>query len=402
MTGGDHEVSRTSPAVSLVSKRVVASPNSAAEGGAINGGLSRTPEVSVPLVPVASPPWLGHEMRYRPIMTPPVCVAPEKMITLDATQTFSHNENLDQRFVPDFEMDFDKLEDAYEFYRRYAELAGFNIKRNRKRDKKDSEGQEFCCTDEGKHKTKVADVDRQRDKTSKRSGCKAMVEARTAGIGGRAFFTRIVLEHNHRLVPTPSMTKRMRAHKKQDPAVNQLVATMHEGHVSHTSVMRVLRKIAGGSENLHITERDIQNRRAALVREERVDDIPKLQAFFRECKLNNPQFFCEFQLDDKNVVKNVFWSHASQQGDYADYSSVVTFDTTYKTNQYSMPLAMFVGFNNQLQNVVFGQALIRDEKADTFEWLFKQFRICMGGRDPIVIFTDQDSSIEKAVKEVFK
>ncbi|CAN6311434.1 unnamed protein product [Urochloa humidicola] len=73
------------------------------------------------------------------------------MITPDATQTFSHNENLDQRFVPDFEMDFDKLEDAYEFYRRYAELAGFNIKRNRKRDKKDSEGQEFCCTDEGKH-----------------------------------------------------------------------------------------------------------------------------------------------------------------------------------------------------------------------------------------------------------
>ena len=72
---------------------------------------------------------------------------------------------------------------------------------------------------------------------------------------------------------------------------------------------------------------------------------------------------------------------------YADYSSVVTFDTTYRTNQYSMPLAMFVGFNNKLQNVVFGQALLRDERADTFEWLFKQFRACMGGKDPIVIFT---------------
>jgi hypothetical protein len=48
---------------------------------------------------------------------------------------------------------------------------------------------------------------------------------------------------------------------------------------------------------------------------------------------------------------------------------------------------MFVGFNNQLQNVVFGQELLRDEKADTFEWLFQQFRIFMGGRDPIVIFT---------------
>jgi hypothetical protein len=70
-----------------------------------------------------------------------------------------------------------------------------------------------------------------------------------------------------------------------------------------------------------------------------------------------------------------------------DYSEVVTFDTTYRTNQYSMPLAMFVGFNNQMQNVVFGQALLRDEKADTFEWLFRQFQICVRGKDPIVIFT---------------
>ena len=81
------------------------------------------------------------------------------------------------------------------------------------------------------------------------------------------------------------------------------------------------------------------------------------------------------------------------QRDYKHFGDVVTFDTTYRTNQYSMPLAMFVGFNNQLQNVIFGQALLRDEKADTFEWLFKQFRICMGGRDPNVIFTGMISGM---------
>jgi hypothetical protein len=61
-------------------------------------------------------------------------------------------------------------------------------------------------------------------------------------------------------------------------------------------------------------------RRAAQVREERMYDIPKLQEFFKDCKRNNPKFYCDFQLDDKNVVKNVFWSHASQQGDYAGTS----------------------------------------------------------------------------------
>ena len=52
-------------------------------------------------------------------------------------------------------------------------------------------GQEFCCSFEGKHKTKVGD-DRKTTKTSKRDGCKGMVYARTAGDGGRTFFTRIV------------------------------------------------------------------------------------------------------------------------------------------------------------------------------------------------------------------
>jgi superfamily I DNA and/or RNA helicase len=52
-----------------------------------------------------------------------------------------------------------------------------------------------------------------------------------------------------------------------------------------------------------------------------------------------------------------------------------------------MSLAIFVGFHNQLQNVVFSQALIRDEHTDTFEWMLQQFKNCMDGKDLIIIFT---------------
>jgi hypothetical protein len=51
-----------------------------------------------------------------------------------------------------------------------------------------------------------------------------------------------------------------------------------------------------------------------------------------------------------------------------------------------MPLAIFVGFINQLQNVVFALALIRDERTDTFEWVLQQFKNCMDGKNPITIF----------------
>ena len=162
---------------------------------------------------------------------------------------------MNPRFVPGYEMNFDTMDEAYEFYRRYTELARVPIKKNRKR----NNGQEYNCSHEGNHKSNLGD-DRKREKTSERDGCKAMVCAKTAGDGGRAFYTRIVLHHNHKLANSPRMTKRMRAHKVQDPAMISLVDTMHHGHVLHPNIMRVLHTFAGGLENLHLTERDIQNR----------------------------------------------------------------------------------------------------------------------------------------------
>ncbi|RLN30643.1 protein FAR1-RELATED SEQUENCE 5-like [Panicum miliaceum] len=144
-------------------------------------------------------------------------------------------------------------------------------------------------------------------------------------------------------------------------------------------------------------------RKAAAAREERENDIPKLLEFFKEMKAQNEYFFYEVQVHSDNVIKNVFWSYASQRAEYRDFGDVVTFDTTYKTNMYSMPLAMFVGSNHQLQNVVFGQALLQDEQANTFEWLFGAFQNCISGsRDPRCILTDQDSAMAAAMKKVFK
>jgi DNA replicative helicase MCM subunit Mcm2 (Cdc46/Mcm family) len=97
-------------------------------------------------------------------------------------------------------------------------------------------------------------------------------------------------------------------------------------------------------------------RRATLAREERKNDIPKLLQFFQEMRTQNERFYYEIQLDENNVIQNVFWSHASQCAEYQNFGDVLTFDTTYQTNIYRMLLAMFVRSNHQLQNVIFRQA----------------------------------------------
>jgi hypothetical protein len=91
----------------------------------------------------------------------------------------------------------------------------------------------------------------------------------------------------------------------------------------------------------------------------------------------------------KQELKRIFWSHASQRAECRDFGDVITFDTTHKTNKYRIPLAMFVGSNHQLQNVVFGQALLKDESSESFEWLFSTFKTCMGGKDLHVLLTGE-------------
>jgi hypothetical protein len=129
-------------------------------------------------------------------------------------------------------------------------------------------------------------------------------------------------------------------------------------------------------------------RKVEFVRKEREEVINKLLEFFRRCKRANEFFYWDAKTGLKTgEIVNIFWSHASQRAECKDFGDVITFDTTHKTNKHRMPLAMFVGSNHQLQNVVFGQALLRDESTESFEWLFTTFKECMGGHQPHVILT---------------
>jgi hypothetical protein len=54
------------------------------------------------------------------------------------------------------------------------------------------------------------------------------------------------------------MTKQMSGHKMKEAVVNDMINIMHKARVSHVTV--ALKDFVGGSENLSITERDVQNR----------------------------------------------------------------------------------------------------------------------------------------------
>jgi hypothetical protein len=69
-----------------------------------------------------------------------------------------------------------------------------------------------------------------------------------------------MLEHNHSLARSPSMTKQMSGHKMKEAAVDDMITIMHKVRVDHVKVMHVLHESIGGPQNLRITECDVQNR----------------------------------------------------------------------------------------------------------------------------------------------
>lgn len=82
--------------------------------------------------------------------------------------------------VPTEAMAFPTYNDAYNFYKRYAYHAGFDIKKSRTH----KAFREVCCTREGKHVSKVTDCERELKRPSKKMGCKAYVKLRHNYDGG--------------------------------------------------------------------------------------------------------------------------------------------------------------------------------------------------------------------------
>jgi zinc finger SWIM domain-containing protein 3 len=87
--------------------------------------------------------------------------------------------------------------------------------------------------------------------------------------------------------------------------------------------------------------------------------------------------------------------------DYAYFGDVVTFDTTFGTNKEYRPFGVFLGLNQFRETTIFGAAILFDETEDSFTWLFETFLAAHNGKQPKTIYTDQDTTMGKAIQIVF-
>jgi hypothetical protein len=96
----------------------------------------------------------------------------------------------------------------------------------------------------------------------------------------------------------------------------------------------------------------------------------------------------------------VFWADTTSKKNYVHFGDVLSFDTTYSTNQYDMKFAPFTGVNRHMRSIFFGAAFLADEKIESYVWLFHTFLRAMGGKAPTLIVADEDVSMRVAISIV--
>ncbi|KAJ8768700.1 hypothetical protein K2173_023604 [Erythroxylum novogranatense] len=160
----------------------------------------------------------------------------------------------------------------------------------------------------------------------------------------------------------------------------------------------VMVRQVGGRENLGFIPDDYRNYlRSKRTRDAKRGDTGGVLEYLHKMQLNDSNFFYAIQVDEDDLITNIFWSDAKMRADYSKFGDVVCFDTTYQKNNEGRPLALLVGVNHHKQTTFFGVALLYDEISFTFEWLFDTFAKAMCDKRPKTILTDQDAAMAKAL-----
>ena len=300
---------------------------------------------------------------------------------------------------------FQSHDDAESFYRHFAQVHGFSIRKGDaewrlENSEKFIKKREFLCHREGTTPTK--DTAAERLRASTRCNCKAMLrisEQRNVKLPdfGKWKVLKFTDHHNHDMLDVAE-TAFLPAYRSLNDEDKSRILLLRNAGLATSKIIAVLREEASGQPAW--IERDIYNEIARIGGERRELDAADVLQLLQEMKQEDDRVMYFHTVDDNHALQHIFWMLPWSKELYAKYHDVVVFDTTYQINRYKMPCGIFVGVNNHGQSIPLAGCLILDEKRETFAWVFRCF-VDAGGIAPSAILTYQDQWMGAAIKDVF-
>ena len=158
----------------------------------------------------------------------------------------------------------------------------------------------------------------------------------------------------------------------------------------------------GGYDKVGYTQRDLYNfchrHKQGTIS---AGDAQTVIRHLRERERRDADFFFRSMTDEQGHLVGLFWCDTQCLLDYAAFGDVVVFDSTYKTNQYNLPLVPFVGVNHHKHTILFGCGIISHENKNSYKWLLRTFFEANIQKHPISVITDGDLAMQRAIRIVW-
>lgn len=183
---------------------------------------------------------------------------------------------------------------------------------------------------------------------------------------GLYYVYEIEATHNHNLA-TGDMAQYLRSHRKVTEAQIANAEVAKSVGISNKATVDLMAKEACGLGNLGFTCVDMKNRlyskRTLKVKQ---GDTGGVLEYMEKKVSEDVNFFYSIQIDEDDLITNIFWADSKMISDYAIFGDVICFNTTYRKLDDGRPFGLIVGVNNHKKTMVFGATLLYDETAESF------------------------------------
>ncbi|KAL3846337.1 hypothetical protein ACJIZ3_003740 [Penstemon smallii] len=312
-----------------------------------------------------------------------------------------HEFKIPEDKIPRIGMEFDSEETAYQFYNEYARASGFSVRRSsvHKDCHQNIIDRIFCCSCQGQRGYDKREVNFKSHRPETRTGCCAHMKINSR-YTGKYTVVEFVADHNGHNLVSPHKVYFLRSHRTITTQQAIQLDNLDKSGIPPKTSLDYMAEQVGGRENVGFILEDLRKYlHSKRTIQMKGGDAGGVLNYLQLKQSEDPNFFYAIQVDKDDLITNVFWDDGQMMADYMCFGDVVCFDTTYRKAKEGRPFALFVGVNRHKQINVYGAALLYDETAETFMWLFDTFAKCMNRKRPITILTDQDAAMAKALQE---
>jgi zinc finger SWIM domain-containing protein 3 len=276
------------------------------------------------------------------------------VIDADSSQCYSFSDKESWKSLV-----FKSIKEIEDFYFNYAYNTGFSVRsmlksNNNSQNKKSDKVHyvRYACNKEGFKKGSLlnpknrptcdspvlVEYEKAKEKPEERVGCKAGIYLKLDEALNVYKIYRWEVDHCHPL-HKPEHLRYLRSFREVNEVQGQLALINSKAGMSMRTSYEVMGQGVGGTENLPFRFSDLKNYLMTTRQKEMVaGEATVIQEFFRNEALSKPGFYYDIQVDAAEDIASIFWADGIMQQDYALFGDVVSFDTTYRTNNKYRPL----------------------------------------------------------------